>query len=532
MSAPFVGTRHLVRLMLRRDRVRLPLWLVGLGGTIASSVMAPQAIYDTPEKIAGYAAAVGTSPVSYLMSGRQAGIDTLGGIVANEVSQVAQLGICLMVMFLVIRHTRAEEESGRAELLRSTVLGRHAATLAGLLYAVSAAILIGMITTGAMLGSGLDTVGSLTYGLGLTLLGLCYVAVSLVAAQLSTSARGALGFTGLMIAAGYLIRGFGAMRDNALVWASPFGWAQRMDAFGAERGWPALPLLALTAALFGLAAWLTAHRDFAGGLLQTRPGRPRASRSVATPLGLTLRLQRGLLIGWAIGLGALGLLYGAVIPTIPDLVASNPDLGQAIGASADAEQAVIDAFLRYIHLFMAVVSTGFAVASVLRLRSEEEAGRTELVLATPVSRTSWAGATVTVAGLGVLVLSLAMGLGLAVGYALGMGDWSELAGQLASQLSYAPGVLLVAAVAIVLPGALPRWSGLAWAGVAFVCVQVMLGETLRWPDWVEAISPFWHLSQLPVESFDLVPAAAELALATVLVLLGLRGHRRRDITAA
>jgi ABC-2 type transport system permease protein len=65
------------------------------------------------------------------MSGRQAAIDTVDGIVANEISQVAQLGICLMVMFLVVRHTRAEEESGRAELLRSTVLGRHAAPLAG-----------------------------------------------------------------------------------------------------------------------------------------------------------------------------------------------------------------------------------------------------------------------------------------------------------------------------------------------------------------------------------------------------------------
>jgi hypothetical protein len=71
------------------------------------------------------------------MSGRQAAIDTIGGIVANEISQVAQLGICLMVVFLVIRHTRVEEESGRAELVRS-VVGRHAATLAGLLYGVVA----------------------------------------------------------------------------------------------------------------------------------------------------------------------------------------------------------------------------------------------------------------------------------------------------------------------------------------------------------------------------------------------------------
>jgi len=533
VSTPFIGTRHLVRLILRRDRIRLPLWLIGLGGMIAISALAVPPIYDTPEKVAGYASAVGTSPVSYLMSGRQAGIDTIGGIVANEISQVAQLGICFMVMFLVVRHTRAEEETGRAELLRSTELGRHATTLAGLLYGVSAALLIGLVTTGSMLAAGLDGVGSVTYGVGLTLLGLCYAAISLVAAQLSTSARGALGLVGTAIAIGYLVRGVGAMQDNALVWVSPFGWAQGMDAFGAERWWPALPLLALTAALLGLAAWLTAHRDFGGGLLQTRPGRPRGSRFLGTPVGLALRLQRGLLIGWGIGLTALGLLYGAVIPTIPDLVASNPDIAKAIGASADAdaEQALIDAFLRYIFLFMAVISTGFAVTSVLRLRSEEESGRAEAVLATRVRRTSWVGATFLVASLGALLLSLLMGLGLATGYGLGMGEWDRPASHLGGQLSYLPGVLLVAAVAVAIAGLLPRWSLLAWAGVAFVFFQVMLGETLRLPDWVDGISPFWHLPGLPVETFDPLPAVAELVLAAALVLLGLWGYRRRDVAA-
>lgn len=531
MSTPFTGTRHLLRLILRRDRIRLPVWLVGLGGMIAVSALLVPPIYDTPEKIAGYASAVGTSPVSYLMSGRQAGIDTIGGIVANEISQVAQLGICLMVMFLVVRHTRAEEETGRAELLRSTVLGRHAATLAGLLYGVAAALLIGLATTVSMLAAGLDGVGSMTYGVGLTLLGLSYAAVSLVAAQLSTSARGALGLAGAAIAVGYLVRGLGAMQDNALVWASPFGWAQRMDAFGTERWWPAMPLVALTAALLRLAGWLTAHRDFGGGPLQTRPGQPRASRFLGTPVGLALRLQRGLLIGWAIGLTALGLLYGAVIPTIPDLVASNPDIAQVIGASADAEQALIDAFLRYIFLIMAVVSTGFAVTSVLRLRAEEESGRAEMVLATRIGRTSWVGATVLVAGMGALALSLLMGLGLAVGYALGMGEWDRLVAQVGGQLSYLPGVLVVAAAAVAITGLRPRWSLLAWAGVAFVFFQIMLGETLRLPDWVDGISPFWHLPGLPVQAFDPVPAVAELVLAAALVVLAVLGYRRRDVAA-
>lgn len=529
MSFALAGTGHQVRLNLRRDRVRLPLWLAGLGGSIAASALAVPPIYDTPAKVAGYASAVGASPVSYLMSGRQAAIDTLGGIVANEISQVAQLGTCLMVTFLVVRHTRAEEESGRAELLRSTVLGRHAGTLAALLHGVLAAVLIGAITTASMLAAGLDARGSVTYGVGLILLGLCHTAIALVAAQLSTSARGALGLAGAAVAVGYLVRGVGAMQDNALVWASPFGWAQRMDAFGDERWWPALLLVGLTTALLALAGWLIAHRDFAGGLLQTRPGRPRAARSLGTPLGLTLRLQRNLLAGWAVGLTALGLLYGAVLPTIPDLVASNPDIAAAIGASPDAEQALLDAFLRYVYVFMAVVSTGFAVGSVLRLRSEEESGRAEALLATPVARTSWVGSTVLVAAVGALLLSLLMGLGVGVGYGLGSGEWSRLAAQVGGQLSYLPGVAVVAAVAVAVTGVAPRWSLLGWAAVGLVAFQVMLGETLRLPDWVNGLSPFWHLAQTPVQGFRATPALVELVLAGVLVGVGLWGCRRRDL---
>lgn len=529
MSQAFLGSRHLVRLILRRDRIWLPLWILGLGGLIALSALAVPPLYDTPEKVAGYAKSVGTSPISYLMSGRQVGLDAIGGIVANEISQVAQLGICLMAMFLVVRHTRAEEESGRAELLRSTVLGRHAATLAGLLYGVAAALLIGLVTTCSMLAADLELRGSLTYGAGLTLLGLCYVAITLVAAQLSTSARGALGLAGAAIAVGYLVRGLGAMQDNALVWASPFGWAQAMNAFGDERIWPASLLALATLALLFVAAWLTAHRDFAGGILRTRSGAARGSWLLGSPVGLVFRLQRGLVVGWAVGLAALGLLYGAVIPTIPDLVASNPDILQVIGAQADAEQALIDAFLRYIFVFMAAISTGFAVASVLRVRSEEESGCTEVVLATPVRRTTWLGSGLLVTGLGVLALTTLMGTGLAVGYALGMGEWDRFGPQVGAQLSYVPGVLVVAAAAAAIVALAPRWSRAAWGLVTFIFVQVMLGETLGFPPWLDRLSPFTELAAQPVERFALLPAAAEIVLAGFLVLLALWGYRRRDL---
>ena len=526
------GVGHLLRLILRRDRVRLPLWLVGLGGSIVASALAVPPLYDTPEKVAGYARTVGTSPVSYLMSGRQAGLDTLGGIVANEISQVAQLGVCLMVVFLVVRHTRAEEESGRAELLRSTVLGRHAATLAGLVYGIVAALLLGAITSISMLAADLPVGGSLTYGVGLALLGVAYTAITLVAVQVSTSARGALGLAGAAVAVGYLVRGVGAMQDNALVWLSPFGWAQGMNAFGDERWWPALLLLVFTALLLALAVRLMAHRDFGGGLLATRPGPARASRLLDTPFGLATRLQRGLLIGWAVGLFLLGMLYGAVIPTVPDLIESNPEMADVVGASGQAaEDALIDAFLGYIYLFMALIACGFIVASVLRLGTEEEVGRAEVVLATPVSRTSWMAATTALALVAAVKLTILMGLGLAVGYGLASGEWDQVLTQVVGQLAYLPGTLVVGGLAAALFGLLPRGTGIAWTAVALIALQVVLGQLLQLPDAVQAISPFWHLAAFPVDDFEVVPYVSLLLLTAALVAAGLWGYRRRDAVA-
>ncbi|CAN0382525.1 unnamed protein product, partial [Phaeothamnion confervicola] len=329
------------------------------------------------------------------------------------------------------------EESGRAELLRSTVLGRHAATLAGLVYGVMAVLLISAITSISMLAVGLDVVGSLTYGTGLGLLGLTYTAITLVAVQLSTSARGALGLGVASVAVGYLVRGLGAMEDNALVWLSPFGWAQGMDAFGDERWWPAALLLGATALLLALAGRMMARRDFGGGLLQPRPGSARAGRMLGTPFGIAARLQRGLLAGWAVGLFLLGVLYGSVIPSVPDLLESNPEMADVVGAGGRAAQdAIMDAFLAYMFLFMAVISCGFVVASVLRLRAEEEADRTEAVLATPVSRTSWMAATTALALVATALLTVLMGLGLAVGYAVASGEWDQLLPQLGGQLAY------------------------------------------------------------------------------------------------
>ena len=52
--------------------------------------------------------------------------DSLGALIAWRYLAYAALDAALMSIFLVIRHTRADEEAGRLELIGSTAVGRHA----------------------------------------------------------------------------------------------------------------------------------------------------------------------------------------------------------------------------------------------------------------------------------------------------------------------------------------------------------------------------------------------------------------------
>lgn len=175
MSA--AGVTTLVRLTLRRDRLRLPLWVLGIASLSAASAAAIIGTYETPEQIATYASA-GESAASRITSGRQAALDTLGGIVANEITLIATLGVTLMTVFTVIRHTRAEEESGAAELLRSGMVGRHAAEIAALLVAVGASLLVGGLLVAFLVASGLDGTGSVAYGTSVALLGILFAGIA------------------------------------------------------------------------------------------------------------------------------------------------------------------------------------------------------------------------------------------------------------------------------------------------------------------------------------------------------------------
>jgi len=188
-----------------------------------------------------------------------------------------------------------------------------------------------------------------------------------------------------------------------------------------------------------------------------------------------------------------------------------------------------DGFYATAMLTLALVASGFTISAALRARGEEDDGRVEALLATGLSRLAWQRGHLLVTGLGTLVVLLAGGLGLGIGYTLATGDASNLASYTFGTLQYAPATLVLGGLAALLHGFLPRWAGLAWAGLGLSVVVAFFGPLLGLPDWLRDLSPFEHLALVPVETFAPLAFAVVLGIAALLVLGAQITLSRRDV---
>lgn len=184
----FTGTLGLLRLYLRRDRVSLPLWVLLLSVPLATVYIASvETVYPDRSARAAAAAAIMASPAQRALYGPVYN-DSLGAVGIWKAGMFHTL-IAVAVILTVIRHTRADEESGRAELIDSTVVGRYANLTGALLLSFGASIATGAIGALGLLATDVTPAGSVAFGVALAASGMVFTAVAAVAAQLSPSAR-------------------------------------------------------------------------------------------------------------------------------------------------------------------------------------------------------------------------------------------------------------------------------------------------------------------------------------------------------
>ena len=535
----FTGTGALARLAFRRDRVALPASVYVIVALVASTAYTFKKLYPTAASRASLASVGEANPAFRFLYGRLNG-SSLGALTAWRYGIWAAIFAALMAIFVVIRHTRTDEEEGRLELVGSAAVGRQAALTAALALAATASVLIAVLLCAVLPLAGLTPAGSVALALSIGACALAFTGISAVAAQLVSGARAARGIALAVLGVSFVLRGVGDAASSGalswLSWLSPLGWVELARPFGGERWWVLVVPLAVFCCGTGLAFLLAARRDHGAGLIPDRPGRPGASDLLRGPFGLAWRLQRGALAGWGTGYVFTFAASGAAAKGIGQLFGTSSALQREF-TRLGGQNALVDAYLASLMLLAGLVAAAYAISTLLRLRSEETAGRAEPVLATAVGRVRWGLSHVVVAVVGAAVLLAVAGLAAGLGYGLRLGGAGPAGTQawrmLGAGLAQLPAALALAAVAVLLFGLRPAWSVAgSWIATAIVVVLVLFGQVLELSHWVMHISPFTHAPRLPAAPGYTVSATPLIwlcAAALALTAAGLTALRRRDI---
>lgn len=518
----FVGTLRLLRLAWRRDRWIVVVVAVVLAALTYSTMKATLDLYpggsvtavdvldDNPSILAAY----GPLPTR-----------TVEGLGVLKTVMMCALAAAFLAFALVRRHTRTEEETGRHEVLMAGVVGRRAPLAAAGLVAVIAVVGSALGSALGLLGASTCTAGAASLGAVVVVSGLVSIGITAVAAQLSSTTRGAGGWAMGAIGVAYALRSVGdATRTEALTWMSYLGWAEKVAPYGANRWWLILPAALACLALLAVADLLLHRRDLGAGLRAPGPGPARGT--IGSVWALAERLDRSALRGWAIAYLLLGLLVGSLVRSAESMT-SDPGVADMLRKMSGSNGSPSDLFLGTELRFTAIGAAGFAIATVLHARTEETTGRAELVLATRVDRVRWLGSHLLQAMLGSAMLMLL----LAAAAVLGAGGGIDFGSVVGAALSSVPAIWSCAAVTALLVAFLPRLAALAWAVLAVFLLLGEFGALLGLPKAVIALTPFDHVGTLPGGGLDTAGVIVVSIVTAFLLAVAAVGIRQRDIPA-
>lgn len=528
LALPLAGTRSLLHASLRHDGRLFAPWVAAVTVLSASSVLIYPFVFPDQSDRLALAATIGANPALGLIFGPARDLSTVDGFNAWRSLALGGFLVALGAIFAVVRATRAQEDSGQAELLASGVMGRSSRLMTGLAVALlgsaGAGLVAGLVTV--LCGGSWET--SLLLGATFTATGWMLAAVAAVTAQVGGDARTASTLAVGLLGVLYLLRGFSSSLElpSWTIWANPLGWTLETRPASDDRWEPLLLAVAFTVALVLVAFVLQGRRDFGQGSIAQRPGPARGT--TRSTWRLALRLNAGPVLTWTAAFGMLGVVFGYFVTSVDDLFSGEAGVQQILASGATTPDELTAAFLRTILSLIGIIAAVPGVQVLLKVRAEELADRVEPVMAGAVPRARYyasnvllalGGSTLYVLLAGALVALLASRADVGIAFV----DAFDQA------VATAPAVWTVVAVSVAVVGARPVPSLAAWVGVLLAFGLTLLGPTFGLDDWVLGISPFWHVPTVTEADPDW-SGLGWISLVTVaFVVLGFAGFRRRDL---
>ncbi|GAB2826987.1 multidrug efflux ABC transporter permease [Actinocorallia aurea] len=528
MSA-VAGVRPLLKVVLRQDRRAIAPWIVLITALSASSIIAYGLVFPDAADRQRLAATLGTNPALSLLFGPARDLATADGFNAWRAGALGGFFAALMAIFTVVRNSRADEDSGQAELLASGVMGRQARLATAVALGSLASLALGVLSWVVTVAVGGGLADTLALSATFVASGLMFTGVAAVAAQIGSDARTANTIAVAVLGTAFIARGYidAAQAADWTSWLTPLGWLGQVKPAAGNDFRPLLPALALALALMAVAVVLNGRRDFGFGMIAPRRGPARGGRS-ANVWGLALRLNRGPIISWLIAFAGLGVVMGSLGGAVGDIF-SGSNVPAFLAASAGAgPQALLFAFIVQILQIIAIIAAVFGVQIVLRVYAEELDYRVEPLLAASLTRGRYLASNAVLAFLAPALALLVAGTVLAFVVhgtepAIAVGD---VLGQATATI---PAVWVLVALSLAVVGAKPAVRLVSWLGIVATFALTLLGPLFNLWDEILAISPLHHVPDITAADASWTGLAVVTALAAVLTAVGFLGFGRRDV---
>ena len=532
MKKEFAHWTVLLKEYLKRDRILILIWVLGLGcfagGFLPFFVEIGKgsgliALYQTMGNPA-MVSLCGPTPV------RSALDYTVGAMYGHLMLLFSGLIAMLLAAIHVSLHTRKEEESGLTEFICSYQVGRHASSVALLAEEVLIHVLTALFTGVLMTAFRVDTAPagpSFLFAACVGVAGIMGAAIALFTAQIMPTSAGATGSSLGIIGLLYLLRAATDISNEKLSVLNPMGWIYRTFPFVENNALPLLFAVLFCAAVVLLAFALERGRDMGSGYLPERAGRKRVSPLLLSIPGLLVRLNRGVILGWVVTFAVLGATYGSIYGDMDAFLSGNELIRMMFTISGVAAES---AFSSTILVVLGGLTAIVPIVLINRLFSEETGGRLAQLSAAKVTRASlyWHTVLLAVVSAAIALAAASAGLGGAAVSVLPACSLS-FADFLAAGMNYLPAVLFFASLAALALGWRPALGKAVYGYLAYCIALNYFQGLLQLPGWLSKTAVLSWIPRMPVDAFDPAAAAGITAAGAALLVLGCVGYCRRDM---
>jgi ABC-2 type transport system permease protein len=524
---------------VRDSRLSLIIAAGLLGGMALVMGAGVSTIFPTPASRLEINGLIGSIPSSMVnLFGKPIGLGTLGGYFTWKYGAIFAMGTTLWSIMALSGTLAGEASRGSLDMVASAPFGKRRIaiekvtahlTMLGIAMAVLALACVASsrLFGDAALGDTIAPLSAVGFALWIGFIALFFGGLAFVLAPI-LGRSGSAGVASAVMVLLWIANGFDALAPLAIV--SPFHWLAGHIALVGMYDWPALAFTGVMAVvLLAIGVEVFARRDLGVTAGLSMPGLPAVVLGVRGSTSRAFGEQLPRALSWGIGLGLMGALVAALVGTMASQIGKDPNLSATFSTIFKGYDLTSAGGWLQLYAQLLLIAAGFgATTFVSKWASDEQDGRLELLLATPMGRARWAVSGGIAAILAIVVMTVLFAAGIGLGAASGgVSPGDAIIG------SAVLGLYAVAIVGIgVAVGGVWRTSIAAEIAAMVVLATYLIdlvAPPLNLPDWVHQLALTAHLGQPMIGRWDPFGIAACLVIAVGGIAIGAWGMTRRDI---